>query len=164
MQYRVDKKSGNKLSVLGLGCMRFPRNLGVTDLKKAEGIVLDSIEKGINYFDTAWFYRGNEEALGIILERNKVRDKIYIATKMPAMLVGKTKDLDHFFNEELQCLRTDRVDYYLIHNLADLASWDHLVNLGIESWIEEKKKNGQIGQIGFSFHGTLEEFMKILDA
>ncbi|MCL1928316.1 MAG: aldo/keto reductase [Treponema sp.] len=164
MQYRIDKKSGNKLSVLGLGCMRFSRNLGNTDLKKAENIVLSSIDKGINYFDTAWMYRGNEEALGVILERNRIRDKIYLATKLPAMLIGKPKDLDHFFNDELKDLRTDHIDYYLIHNLPDLVTWEHLVNLGIESWISENKKNGRIGQIGFSFHGTAGEFLKILDA
>ena len=164
MQYRIDKKSGRKLSVLGLGCMRFPRNLGNTDLKKAENIILSSIDKGINYFDTAWMYRGNEEALGSILERNRIRDKIYLATKLPAMLIGKTKDLDHFFKDELKDLRTDHIDYYLIHNLPDLVSWEHLAKLGIESWISENKKNGRIGQIGFSFHGSAGEFLKILDA
>jgi len=164
MQYRVDKKTGNKLSALGLGCMRFPRSLGVTDLKKTEQIIMSSIEKGVNYLDTAWLYPGNEEALGTILERNHIRDKVYIATKLPAMLVGKPKDPDRFFDEELKRLRTDRIDYYLMHNLTDLASWQHLVNLGIESWIRDKKKSGQIGQIGFSFHGTGDEFPKILDA
>ena len=164
MQYRVDKKSGRKLSVLGLGCMRFPKNFGNIDLKKAENIILSSIEKGINYFDTAWMYRGSEEALGVILEKNRLRDRVYIAAKLPAMLIGKPGDFDHFFNEELKRLRTDKIDYYLIHNLADLVSWDYLVRLGIEPWIGEKKKNGQIGQIGFSFHGPYEEFQKILGA
>jgi len=164
MQYRIDKKTGRKLSVLGMGCMRFPRNVGGTDLKKTESIVLSAIEKGINYFDTAWLYSGNEEALSYVLEKNKVRDKIYIATKLPAMLVGKPKDLDRFFDEQLKRLKTDWIDYYLIHNLADLASWKSLVNLGIEAWISGKKKSGQIGQIGFSFHGSSDEFLKILDA
>jgi predicted aldo/keto reductase-like oxidoreductase len=164
MQYRIDKKTGRELSILGMGCMRFPKNVGGTDLKKTESIVLSAIEKGINYFDTAWIYPGNEEALSFVLEKNKVRDKIYLATKLPAMLVGKVKDFDRFFDEQLKRLRTDRIDYYLIHNLADIVSWKHLVNLGIEPWISGKKKSGQIGQIGFSFHGTSDEFLKILDA
>ncbi|MCL1813361.1 MAG: aldo/keto reductase [Treponema sp.] len=164
MQYRIDKKTGWKLSVLGLGCMRFPRNLGNTDMKKAEKIILSSIDNGINYFDTAWMYRGNEEALGTIMERNRIRDKVYLATKLPAMLIGKPKDLDHFLKDELKDLRTDHIDYYLIHNLPDLVTWEHLVKLGIESWISENKKNGRIAQIGFSFHGTTGEFLKILDA
>jgi len=164
MQYRLDKKSGNKLSALGLGCMRFPRNIGGIDLKKTESIVMSSIENGINYFDTAWIYPGNEEALGTVLEKNRVRDKIYIATKLPAMFVGKAKEMDRYFNEQVKRLRTETIDYYLIHNLTDLYSWRHLVNLGIESWISGKKKSGQISQIGFSFHGTGEEFLKILNA
>ena len=133
-------------------------------MKKAENIVLSSIDNGINYFDTAWMYPGNEEALGTILEKNNVRDKVYIATKLPAVLVGKTKDFDRFFNEELKRLKTDHIEYYLIHNLADLHTWEHLVKLGIEHWINENKKNGRIGQIGFSFHGSAGEFIKILDA
>jgi len=164
MQYRLDKKSGNKLSVLGLGCMRFPRNIGSVDLKKTESIVMSAVENGINYFDTAWIYPGIEEALGTILERNNIRNKIYIATKLPAMFVGKSKDMDQFFNEQIKRLRTETIDYYLIHSLTDLNSWQHLVSLGIESWISEKKKSGQICQIGFSFHGTGEEFLKILNA
>jgi len=164
MQYRTDKKSGRRLSVLGLGCMRFPVNLGRIDLQKAEKIILSSIEKGINYFDTAWIYMGSEEAVGYILEKNNLRDKVFIATKLPAMLTGKQKDFDRFFNQELKRLRTDRIDYYLIHNLADLTSWEHLVRMGIESWIKSKKESGQIGQIGFSFHGIAGEFLKILDA
>ena len=163
MQYRTDKKTGRKLSVLGLGCMRFPRGLSI-DIKKAEAIVMTSVEKGINYFDTAWMYPGSEEALGTILEKNHIRDKVYIATKLPAMLIKKTEDFDRYFNEELKRLRTDRIDYYLIHNLPDLDSWEYLVRLGIEPWIAAKKKTGQIGQIGFSFHGTIVEFNKIFDA
>jgi predicted aldo/keto reductase-like oxidoreductase len=164
MQYRLDKKTGNKLSVLGLGCMRFPRNIGGVDLKKTESVIMSSIEQGINYFDTAWIYPGIEEALGIILEKNRVRNKIYLATKLPAMFVGKGKELDRYFNEQVKRLRTETIDYYLIHNLTDLYSWQLLVNLGIEEWINGKKKSGQICQIGFSFHGTGEEFLKILNA
>jgi len=80
------------------------------------------------------------------------------------MFVGKSKDMDQFFNEQIKRLRTETIDYYLIHSLTDLNSWQHLVSLGIESWISEKKKSGQICQIGFSFHGTGEEFLKILNA
>jgi predicted aldo/keto reductase-like oxidoreductase len=109
-------------------------------------------------------YPGNEEALGTILEKNHVRDKVYIATKLPAMLVGKNKDFNRFFDEELKRLKTDHIEYYLVHNLADLHTWEHLVELGIEQWISENKNSGRIGQIGFSFHGSAGEFLKILDA
>ena len=164
MQYWLDKKTGRSLSALGLGCMRFPRTIAGIDMKKAEAIVMTAIEQGVNYFDTAWIYPGSEEALGIILEKNRVRDKVYIASKLPAMLVKKAGGFDRFFDEELRRLRTDRIDYYLIHNLADLFSWKTLSALGIEDWIAAKKKTGGIGQIGFSFHGPAGEFQKILDA
>jgi predicted aldo/keto reductase-like oxidoreductase len=163
MQYRVDKKSGNKLSVLGLGCMRFPRNLAVIDMKKAEKIIMAAVENGVNYFDTAWMYPGSEETLGTVLRKNGVRENVFIASKLPIALVKKAEDFDRFFNEELLRLKTDRIDYYLMHMLTDAASWEHLAGLGIEDWIAAKKKSGAVRQIGFSFHGIGEEFFKILE-
>ncbi|MDR2048757.1 MAG: aldo/keto reductase [Treponema sp.] len=163
MQYRIDKKSGAKLSVLGLGCMRFPRNPALIDMKKTERIIMTAVENGVNYFDTAWMYPGSEEALGTVLERNGVRDNVFIASKLPIALVKKAEDFDRFFNEELSRLKTDRIDYYLMHMLTDAASWKHLAALGIEDWIAGKKKNGSIGRTGFSFHGIGEEFFKILE-
>jgi len=164
MRYSIDKKTGNKLSVLGLGCMRFPKTLGMIDMKKTEAVIMASIDQGINYFDTAWIYPGSEEALGTIMEKNGIRDKIYLATKLPSMFVRKTEDFDRYFNEQLRRLRTDRIDYYLIHNLPDHASWKNLVGMGIESWINDKKKNSKIVRIGFSFHGPAFEFIKILES
>ncbi|MDR1505680.1 MAG: aldo/keto reductase [Treponema sp.] len=163
MQYRVDKKSGNKLSALGLGCMRFPGSIAGIDIKKAEKIIMTSLDYGVNYFDTAWMYPGSEETLGKVLEKNRVRGKAFIASKLPIVLVKKTEDFDRFFREELLRLKTDHIDYYLMHMLTDAASWKHLAGLGIESWIADRKKAGEIRQAGFSFHGSGEEFSKILD-
>ncbi|MDR2193121.1 MAG: aldo/keto reductase [Treponema sp.] len=158
MQYRLDKKSGNKLSVLGFGCMRFPRNAAAT-----ESMIVTAIEKGVNYFDTAYIYPGSEELLGTILEKHKIRDKVFIATKLPLVYVKTAADFDKFFNQELQRLRTDTIDYYLMHMLTNEDQWRTLCSLGIENWIAEKKKTGQIGQIGFSFHGSQSEFLRLLD-
>jgi predicted aldo/keto reductase-like oxidoreductase len=83
MQYRSDPKSGNQLSALGFGCMRFPRSLGQIDLGKTEKLILKAIENGVNYFDTAYIYGGSEKALGTILEKNDARSKIFLATKLP---------------------------------------------------------------------------------
>ena len=80
MQYRLDERSGNKLSILGFGCMRFPRGIGSIDRQKTEQLVLRAIEAGVNYFDTAYLYSGSEAVLGTILSKNNVRDKIYLAT------------------------------------------------------------------------------------
>jgi predicted aldo/keto reductase-like oxidoreductase len=163
MQYRIDQKSGNKLSVLGFGAMRFTRNLTGVDLKKAETIILASIEKGVNYFDTAYVYPGCEEALGTILHRNDLRDKVFIATKLPVIQCTSYEDFDLVFNKQLERLKTDHIDYYLIHNLQSVQIWRRLCDLGIEKWIALKKKSGAIGNIGFSFHGAQKEFLKLLN-
>jgi len=156
-------RSGNKLSVLGFGCMRFPKGIAGTDMRKADELVMRSIEGGVNFFDTAWLYPGNEEALGTVLERNQARKKIYLATKLPIFLVKTPGDFDRYFDQSLQRLKTDYIDYYLMHMITDMDSWTKLKSLGIEDWIAQKKKSGQIRQIGFSYHGNHDEFMKVLD-
>jgi predicted aldo/keto reductase-like oxidoreductase len=144
--------------------MRFPRLLGAIDIKKTEELVLRSIEGGVNYFDTAWIYPGSEDALGGILEKHRNRDRVYIATKLPVVVLRGRADFDKYFEQELARLRTGYIDYYLMHMLTDAELWNKLKSWGIEEWIAEKKKSGQIRQIGFSFHGSRDEFLKILSA
>jgi predicted aldo/keto reductase-like oxidoreductase len=155
MQYRIDKKSGAKLSVLGYGCMRFPKVLGAIDMKKTEALVMRAVEGGVNYFDTAWIYPGSEEALGAIFEKNGVRDKVFIAPKLPVVLLRKPEDFDRYFNSELERLRTDHADYYLMHMLTDTELWGKLKGWGIEDWIREKKESGQIRRVVFPTTGTV---------
>ncbi len=163
MQYRKDRY-GRELSALGFGCMRFTTKNGKIDIDKAEKEIMRSIEMGVNYFDTAYIYSGSEAAIGEIFERNNVRDKINIATKLPQYLISSRKAIDKYFAEHLSRLRTDRIDYYLMHMLTDIEAWNKLKKLGIEEWIDEKKKSGEIKNIGFSFHGNTEMFLKILNA
>jgi len=163
MQYRTDIKSGNRLSILGFGCMRFPKGIAGTDMRKADELVMRSIEGGVNFFDTAWMYSGNEEALGTILEKNRVREKVKITTKLPLVLVKDPDDFDRYFEQSLQRLKTDYIDYYLLHMITDMDLWAKLKGWGIEGWIAQKKKAGQIRQLGFSYHGNHDEFMKLLD-
>ena len=159
MKYRVDKRSNKELSILGMGCMRFPKNM-----EKTEELVCQSIEKGINYFDTAYIYPGNEETLGKILKKYQLREKIYIATKLPIMLIRNTKDFDKYFLKELERLQTNYIDYYLMHMITSYAQWKAMCKLGIREWIQSKKEEGSIHRIGFSFHGERGEFLKVLDA
>ncbi len=153
MQYRKDKK-GNLLSVLGFGCMRFPQKGRSIDPEETEREIMEAFHAGVNYFDTAYIYGGSEAALGEIVERNGIREKINIATKLPQYLVGSRAALDRYFNEQLARLRTDRVDYYLMHHLTNVAMWEKLKSVGVIEWIEEKKRSGAIRQIGFSYHGN----------
>ena len=163
MKYRPDRY-GNPISQLGYGCMRFTRKGSGIDYEKAEKEVLLAIEKGVNYFDTAYIYPGNEECLGWILEKNHCRDKVNIATKLPQYLLRSATAIDKTFREELSRLRTDHIDYYLMHMFTDYAEWVRLQNLGIEQWIARQKEEGRIRYIGFSYHGDTEMFLKILDA
>ena len=162
MKYREDKK-GRKISQLGYGCMRFTKKGGRIDYKKAEKEVLMAIDQGVNYFDTAYIYSGSEECLGRILDENDCRDKVYIATKLPQYLMRSLNAIEKTFNEQLARLRTDHIDYYLMHMFTDISEWEKLVDLGIEKWIDDHRSNGSIGSIGFSFHGDTETFLKILD-
>ena len=162
MQYRQDKH-GRKLSLLGFGCMRLPRSGPGIDLDEAAREIRRAAELGVNYFDTAYTYPGSEEALGAVLEREGLRNQVYIATKLPQYLVTGPAAIERFFKEELRRLRTDHIDYYLMHMLTDLSSWQKLEGYGIREWIAEKKASGQIGNIGFSYHGGTDQFLSILN-
>ena len=162
MNYRTDRY-GNRISILGYGCMRFTQTMGRTDIKKAEQEILAAYEAGVNYYDTAYVYPGSEAALGEILDRNHIRDKVYIATKLPHYLIRSRERLEELFQEQLRRLRTDHVDYYLMHMLTDVDTWERLKALGTADWLEEKKKCGQIRQVGFSYHGNTDMFCRLVD-
>lgn len=163
MLYRPDRK-GRPISQLGYGCMRFTRKGSGIDYEKAEREVLLAIDQGVNYFDTAYIYPGSEECLGRILAENHCREKVYIATKLPQYLLRTAAAVEKTFREELERLRTDYIDYYLMHMFTDYTQWERLRALGIEEWIARKKAEGSIRSIGFSFHGDTQMFLKILNA
>lgn len=163
MKYRKDKQ-GTEISQLGYGCMRFSKKGNVIDYNKTEQEILAAINMGVNYFDTAYIYPGSEDCLGKILEKNKLRDKVYIATKLPQYLMRSTQQIEKTFTEELTRLRTDYIDYYLMHMFTDISEWEHLKSIGIEKWIENHKADKSVRKIGFSYHGNSEMFLKILDA
>lgn len=163
MKYRSDK-NGNQVSQLGYGCMRFSRKGNGIDYDKAEQEIMRAIELGVNYFDTAYIYPGSEECLGCVLEQNNCRDKVYIATKLPQYLARNATYFDRTFQDELTRLRTDHVDYYLMHMFTDYLEWERLQSFGIEEWIAKHKADGSIRNIGFSFHGNTDAFLPILEA
>ncbi|MBQ8921313.1 MAG: aldo/keto reductase [Oscillospiraceae bacterium] len=163
MQYRT-LKDGTKISALGYGCMRFTTAGGRIVMQKAEREIMAAIKCGINYFDTAYVYSGSEAALGEILERNNCRERVMLADKLPYYLIRTAAGIDKYFNESLARLRTNYIDNYLIHMLSDIKSWERMKSLGIEEWIEQKKAEGAIRRIGFSFHGDTETFKRLIDA
>lgn len=163
MQYRNDKY-GRPISLLGYGCMRFTKKGNSIDIDKAEQEIMAAIRGGVNYLDTAYIYPGSEAAVGEILKRNRCREQVYIATKLPQYYIKSRGAIDKYFNEQLKRLQTDYIDYYLMHMLTDVSAWNKLRELGIEEWIDRKKQEGSIRNLGFSFHGNTEMFLQILDA
>ena len=163
MNYRNDKY-GNPISALGFGCMRFPRKQGRIDFEETEKQILESYRLGVNYYDTAYIYPGSEAVLGEILEKNGIREKVKIATKLPHYLIRNMQAMERLFQDQLKRLRTDYVDYYLMHMLCDVDTWQRMKDMGIEDWLEEKKKSGAIRQVGFSYHGNSDMFCKLVDA
>ena len=151
MQYRKE------ISILGLGCMRFPP-VG----REAERMVVAAVEGGVNFFDTAYIYPGSEKTLGGILHKHGLREKVLIATKLPISMCKKYEDFDKFFAEQLRRLQTDYIDYYFVHNISNLPQWQMMLDLGIEKWLAEKKAAGQVRRVGFSYHGSGEEFPRVL--
>jgi len=165
MLYRTDPKSGNELSALGFGCMRFPRGItGQVDLDKSAALILSAVERGMNYFDTAYIYGGSEATLGQIFAGNPgLREQINLATKLPIFALKSAADFDRIFGIQLERLGTDYIDYYLIHSLTAPHNWERLCALGIEAWIDKQKASGRIRRIGFSFHGSRVDFERLLD-
>lgn len=163
MIYRNINNQDN-LSTLGFGCMRFPKKGNGFDVEEIKKEISYAVENGVNYFDTAYLYPGSEEVLGRVLEETGLRDKVRIATKMPHYMMKTVEEAQSKFEEQLRRLRTDHVDYYLMHMLPDSSTWEVLCERGIDKWLEEKKASGQIKRIGFSYHGSTDTFIKLLHA
>lgn len=162
MQYREMGKTGDKVSILGYGCMRFPRVGGRVDEKRAERQVISAIEQGVNYLDTAYLYFGNEAIVGSILSKG-YREKVMIATKLPPVQVNSKQDMVRILNTQLERLRTDHIDYYLVHNLMTFEGWERLKQLGAVEFLESAKAAGKIRRICFSSHAWKDHFIKIVD-
>jgi hypothetical protein len=168
MQYRRFPKIPEKqISALGFGLMRLPTLDGDPariDEKKAEEALLAGLDEGINYVDTAYGYHGGQSEVfaGKAIERNRVRDKLYLATKCPTWLLKQESDFERLLDEQLKRLRTDRIDFYLLHALG-ADRWENVKRLNGLKFLEKAKRDGRIGHIGFSFHDSLSVFKKIID-
>ena len=162
MLYRDMGKTGDKVSILGYGCMRFPKKDRRTDEERTEKQILSAIEQGVNYFDTAYIYPNSEVTLGRILAKG-YRDKVMVATKLPPIMVHSAKDMESVLATQLKRLQTDYIDYYLMHSLGSMEGWQRLKQLGVCEFLEKAKQAGKIRRIGFSFHGDKNQFKRIID-
>ena len=164
MLYRKIPKTEDTLSILGFGCMRLPQKFFRIDEKRATHQIHYSIDKGVNYFDTAMPYHmgASEVFLGRALS-NGLRKKVKIATKLTSFYVKKHEDLDSVLTMQLDNLQTDYIDYYLLHSLAQ-GVWNSLLAMDVLTFLDRAKMEGRIINAGFSFHGDRETFKEIVDA
>lgn len=169
MQYRqFNEEIDWKPSALGFGMMRLPtigekRELSAIDDVRAKKMVRHAIDNGLNYIDTAWPYHGgeSEKFVGRVLQ-NGYRGKVKLATKMPSWEIERHSDLDKFFNKQLVRLKTDYIDFYLLHGL-NKDRWENYKDVNVFEWVEKVKDEDKIGHIGFSFHDDLNTFKEIVD-
>lgn len=167
MNYRTFPKIDDcKISAIGFGLMRLPLlpNSEEIDKEKTRELVKLAINQGINYFDTAYPYHNgkSETVFGEIVKEENLRDKIYIADKMPVWNVEKEEDFYKILDEQLKKLQTSYIDFYLLHAL-NKDSWEKVKKLNGLTFLEKAKAEGKIKHIGFSFHDNLETFKKIVD-
>lgn len=165
MLTRTNSKNKDKLSILGFGCMRFPMKNGSVDEERSIALIRECMNKGINYFDTAYFYNGgkSETILGKALSGG-YRENVKIATKLPPFMFSKLDGAKKIFATQLSKLRTDYVDYYLLHMLSDMAGFEKMKALGVMDWLEDLKRQGVIKNLGFSFHGSKTAFEQLITA
>ena len=165
MNYRKFGNIDFEVSALGFGCMRLPTRGKDANIDEplAVEMLRYAIDQGVNYLDTAYVYHGgNSESLVGKALASGYRDKVKVATKLPPWSVEKTEDFDRLLNEQSAKLKTEHIDFYLLHNM-NRTLWPKLRDLGVIPWAEKALADGRIGNIGFSFHDDLPVFREILD-
>ncbi|MDO5118260.1 MAG: aldo/keto reductase [Eggerthellaceae bacterium] len=161
---------GKSLSVLGFGAMRLPVIDGddaVIDEKAALEMVDIAMEGGINYYDTAWGYHGENSELVIGKGLSKYpRESFYVATKFPGYDSDNWDKVEEIFERQLEKLGVEYFDFYLFHNVCEMNIDAYLDDekYGIYSYLMEQKRNGRIKHLGFSCHGSMDVFTRFLDA
>lgn len=170
--YREMGKTGEKVSILGFGCMHLPtdRKDRHINRKEASALLDFAIDSGVNYLDTAYPYHGvgdirggdSEIFLGEYLSENSRRDDVYISTKLPVWLVQKREDMDAFLDLQLKRLKTDHIDFYLLHSVKE-RNWSLMEDLGVLDFLDSAVADGRIKYTGFSSHDETELFKDVTD-
>jgi predicted aldo/keto reductase-like oxidoreductase len=170
MVYRQMGRTGVEVSALGYGCMRYPRKGGRVDVERTERQLRTAMDRGVNYFDTAWAYLGgqSETILGRVIASARSSAgtgsrELYVADKLPPYIIFSRRDMDRTLETMLKRLGSDRIDFLLAHMLSDFASWEKLKGLGYPEFLEAARASGKIRFAGFSWHGNKDEFKKVVD-
>ena len=162
MTYRIHPISGDKISLLGFGCMRFPMR---SEAASPRGEEIDEVEAfrqvdyalahGVNYFDTAYMYHGgkSEEVIGRALKRYP-RNRFFLASKMPGNTISTLKEAKKIFETQLRRCQVDYFDYYLLHAISTVQQSKKIYETnGVLDYLLEMKRAGRIRNLGWSFHG-----------
>jgi predicted aldo/keto reductase-like oxidoreductase len=175
MLYRKLGNIDKKVSILGFGCMRLPvgksKDSGTNIFERSKNIDQEesvkmihyALEKGVNYFDTAYVYHGgnSETLLGKAIEG--YREKILLSTKLPTFMVNKREEFDIILAEQLRRLRTSYLDVYLLHGLNRYC-WPKVKEMGVLDHLDRLRREGIIRHVGFSFHDDVKYFKEIVDS
>ena len=155
----------NEMPKIGFGLMRLPETDGVIDIDKVCRMVDAYLDAGFNYFDTAYVYHGgnSEKAVKEAIIKRHPRDSFTVATKLPAWNIHSLEDRDRIFEEQMERCGVDYFDFYLLHSIEDGNNYDTYIKYDCFNWGIQKKAEGRIRHFGFSFHGTPELLVKILD-
>ena len=162
MTYRT-MAGGDRVSLLGFGCMRFPTKGGEIEEARAEKMLDEAMAAGVNYYDTAYVYHGgkSETFLGKTLVKKYPRDSFYLATKLPMWDVHSVEDAERIFDVQLSRLGTSYVDYFLFHSM-NRDSFKKLKDLNLIALAEKWREQGKLRHIGFSFHDSYEVFDEMI--
>lgn len=169
MLYRKLGKTNEDVSILGMGAMRLPiknNDYGHIDEEKSSEMLKYAIDNGINYIDTAYPYHNgtSEKFLGDFFENNPQNlENTFIASKMPSWLIESQKDMDYYLDQQLNSLKMDKIDFYLLHSLKP-DYWENLVNNNVFEFLDQSKEDGKIDYAGFSFHGEIDLFFEVIDS
>ena len=154
---------GESIGKLGFGLMRLPQKDGVIDVEQTKEMVDLFLEAGFTYFDTAWAYAGSEDAIRQALVERYPRERFQLATKNAAWIGCKTREeAVAQFDTSLKQTGAGYFDFYLLHNIGE-GRTKYFDDFDMWSWIKEKKKEGLIKHIGFSFHSTPEALDEVLN-
>lgn len=168
MEYRVEN-NGLGVSLLGFGAMRLPcfkaekeGEQGAIDLAATAEMAEYAFSHGVTYFDTAYMYHGgeSERALGEVLKKYP-REAFFITDKLPIWMCEKKEDVAAVFENQKKKTGFNRFDYYLLHSL-DGENFDKCEEFGAYNFLCERQKAGEIGKIGFSFHGSIDDLKRIV--
>ena len=173
MLYNTLGKTNLKVSRLGFGCMRLPTKTNNADIDKVESFKMleYGIENGINLIDTAFPYHskeldGNgesEKVVGEFLSQNSLRQDIILQTKSPSWLMESSDDFNYYLDLQLEKLKTDYIDIYLLHSLT-VPDWNKVNSLNVLDFLDDALSSGKIKHVGFSSHIEVDYLIEIIDA